>query len=128
MFVLYKSDNSSLQPWEYMEAAPDDYKAGQMLAATGGLLEALAADTLTTPPYICMADMTITDDELLPVIRVSHDYIYETELSAAAATAAPGGKLAVADGGLFAKAGAGTFEIVSLDGTAAGDAVRGRFA
>jgi hypothetical protein len=117
-----------------MAAAANTYKAGQLLGVTNGLLAALTAITATTPPYLCMADKIITAadvtaGELLPVTRVSKDLIYETVLGEAVATAAPGVRLRVANGGLQATGGApGTFEIVSLDGTAEGDVVRGRFA
>ena len=65
-----------------------------------------------------------------PVTRVSRDYIYETTLAEAATGAVVGTKLQVEAGGLMASkpaTGSGTFEVVALDGTAAGDAVRGRW-
>ena len=64
------------------------------------------------------------------ITRVSRDYIYETTLAEAATGAVVGTKLQVEAGGLTASkpaTGSGTFEVVALDGTAAGDAVRGRW-
>lgn len=126
-FVTVKSDNGAVLPFEYLPAAAGEYSVGQLVNVTGGKLAAITADQTTTPPYLCMAQRKVEADELLPVTRVSADYIYETTLAAAASTAAVGGKLQIASGGLTAKAGAGTFEIVALDGTAAGDVVRGRW-
>lgn len=126
-FLPVKSDNGAVLPFEYLPAAADSYSVGQLLNVTGGKLAAIAVDQAATPPYLCMAQKKVETDELLPVTRVSAEYIYETTLAAAAAAAAVGGKLQVASGGLAAKTGAGTFEIVSLDGTAAGDVVRGRW-
>ena len=64
----------------------------------------------------------------MPVIRVADDVIYETQLSAAASSAAIGSKLEVSSGGLQVDAtAAGSFEVVFLGGTAIGDTVRGRF-
>jgi len=128
MFIPMKSDTGAVLPWEYMSAAAGDYKAGQLLNVDGGKVVAVAAASTTTPPYLCMADKTAADGEPLPVTRISHDYIYETQLSAAAAAAEIGTKLQVSAGGLEADAaGTGTFEIVSMDGTEQGDFVRGRW-
>ena len=126
-FVPVKSDHGAVLPFEYLPAAAGDYQVGQLVNMTGGKLAAIAADQTTTPPYLCMTQRKVEADEELPVTRVSANYVYETELGAAAAGAEVGGKLQVAPGGLTVKAGAGTFEIVSLDGTAAGDIVRGRW-
>ena len=126
-FTLHKSDNSSVLPWEYIPGTEGSYQAGQLVNVVNGQLAPITADQTTTPPYLCMADVALPAGELLPVSRVNRDCIYETTLAAAAASAAVGAKLQVAAGGLEAKAGAGTFEIVSLDGTEAGDAARGRW-
>ena len=128
MFNPVKSDNGAVLPWEYMPAAAGTYKAGQLLNVSGGKVAALSAASTTTPPYLCMADKTVAAGDPLPVTRISKDWIYETQLSAAAASAVPGTKLEVSTGGLEADATtAGTFELVSLEGTAKGDFVRGRF-
>lgn len=127
-FLPVKSDHGAVLPFEYLPAAAGTYSVGQLLNVTGGKLAAIAADQATTPPYLCMAQRKVEEaGEELPVTRVSADYIYETTLGAAASAAAVGVKLQVASGGLTAKTGAGTFEITSLDGTAAGDVVRGRW-
>lgn len=128
MFTPHKSDTGAVPPWEYLGAAAGEYKAGQLLQLSGGKLAAITAACKTTPPYLCMADMTAENEELVPVIRVSDDMIYETQLSAAAASAAVGTKLEVSAGGLLADAAAeGTFEITYLEDTAAESTVYGRF-
>lgn len=133
MFLPIKSDNGAVLPWEYMPAEAGTYVAGQLLAVdtTTGYLEPIAADLVTTPPYLCMADIKVeTAGTPIPVTRVSKDHIYETTLAEAATGAVVGTKLQVESGGLMASkpsTGSGTFEVVSLDGTAAGDAVRGRW-
>ena len=128
MFTPHKSDNGAVLPWEYYDAAAGTYKAGQLVTVTGGKVAAISGALATTPPYLCMADKTCAEGELLPVTRISKDYIYETTLAAAAAEATVGTKLQVAAGGLQASgAAAGTFEVVSIEGTAAGSTVRGRW-
>ena len=126
-FLPHQSDNG-LQPWEYLPAAAGSYKVGQLLNVTDGKLAAISAVSKTTPPYLCMAEKTVAADELLPVLRVTNDVIFETQLSAEAAAAKIGSLLEVSAGGLEADAAAaGTFEVVFIDGTAVGDTVRGRF-
>lgn len=131
MFRAIKSDTGAVIPWEYLPAAAGTYKVGQALTVTGGKLTAISAAQATTPAYICEAEKTVAAGETLPVTRVSKNHIYETTLSAAAEGAAVGAKLQVAAGGLeasYVSATPGTFEVVSLTGTAEGDTVRGRWA
>lgn len=128
MFSPHKTDTGAVLPWEYLPAKAATYKAGQLLNATAGSLAAISAASTATPGYLCMADITVTGDELVPVTRIKHDVIYETELSAAAENAAVGTKLQVSAGGLQVDAAAtGTFEVTYIEDTAAGSMVRGRF-
>lgn len=129
MFLPHQSDNGALQPWEYLPAAAGTYQVGQLLNVSGGKLAAIAEASATTPAYLCMSNITVAEDEeLVPVIRVSKNYIYETKLSAAAASAKVGTKLQVSAGGLEADAAAaGSFEVVFLEATTKGAVVRGRF-
>jgi hypothetical protein len=126
-FTLHQSDNGAVLPWETMAAAAGTYKAGQLLTVTGGRLAAVTAARNTTAPYLCMGDIEAEAGDEIPVTRISESFIYETTLSADTATAAVGGRLNIAAGGLQAGTGTGTFEIVALDGTKAGDTVRGRW-
>jgi len=128
MFTVHKSDIGAVPPNEYIPAKAGSYQAGQLLVMAAGVLTAIAAASTATPPYVSAATRDIAEDgDVLPVNRISKDIIYSTSLSAAAASAAPGGKLQVSAGGEQVSAGAGTFEIVSLDGTTADSVVRGRF-
>lgn len=135
MFIPIKTNDGAMTPFEYMEAAAGTYQVGQLLNVTGGKLAAIAADQATTPPYVCMQSGTVKAGEPLAVTRVGEKYIFETELATAATAVTVGTKIQVASGGLKAKyvtgasdaAVPGTFEVVSLDGTAAGSKVRGRF-
>ena len=128
MFLPHKSDNGAILAWEYLPGAAGSYVTGQLVKVTAGKVSAITADTTTTPPYLCMATITLPEGELLPVTRVSDEMQYGTTLAADAAAAVVGGKLQVASGGLQAKTGAGTFEIVSLEGTTEGSVVIGRWA
>lgn len=129
MFTPYARDTAGALPWEYYPAAAGTYVAGQLLKISNGQLAAVSTASTTTPPYLCMADATVEAGGMLPVVRVKHDTVFETTLSAAAESAAVGAKLQVAAGGLQANAAtAGSFELVWAEGTEAGSTVRGRFA
>lgn len=123
-----KNMSTALQPWEYLPAAAGTYKSGQLLNAAGGKLVPVSAASATTPGYLCMADVTAVEGQVIPVAVVVKDGIYETNLSAAAADAAIGTKLQVSAGGLQVDgAAAGSFEVTYLEDTAAGSVVCGRF-
>lgn len=123
-----KNMSTALRPWEYIPAAAGTYKSGQLLNASGGKLVPVSAASTTTPGYLCMADVTVDEGQVVPVAIVVRDDIYETALSAAAEGADIGSKLRVSAGGLQVDSGAaGTFEVTSLEGTAAGSVVCGRF-
>lgn len=128
MFSPHKTDTGAVLPWEYMPAAAGTYQAGQLLNAKNGSLTPVSAASTTTPGYLCMANITVTAGQLVPVTRIQHTAIYETQLSAEAASAAEGTKLQVSAGGLQVDAAAaGSFEVTYIEGTAAGSMVRGRF-
>lgn len=128
MFSPHKTDTGAVLPWEYMPAAAGTYQAGQLLNAKNGSLAPVSAASTTTPGYLCMANITVTAGQLVPVTRIQHTAIYETQLSAEAADAAEGTKLQVSAGGLQVDAAAaGSFEVTYIEDTAAGSMVRGRF-
>lgn len=127
MFLPHKSDNG-LQPFEYYPAAAGTYEIGQLLNVADGKLAAITEASKTTPAYVSMGQGTLTAGEVLPVIRVNHEIIFETTLSAEAAAAKLGSLLEVSAGGKQVDAtAAGTFEVVYIDGTAANSIVHGRF-
>lgn len=127
MFLPYAYDHTKPDAFEYLPAAEGSYEVGMALAFSGGKL-AKATGT-TKPEYICMSDVTAADGEALPVIRVSDDVLYETELSTASASIAPGAKYTIdATGGMItATTASGVAEVITFDGKAAGDKVRVRF-
>lgn len=123
-----KNMTGVLQPWEQYPAAAGTYTVGQLVNAAGGKVSPIAEASATTPGYLCMANVTLEEGQLLPVARVVKDEIYITKLSVETAGAVVGGKLQVSAGGLQVDGAAtGTFEVVWAEGTAAGNEVHGRF-
>lgn len=128
MFTYHKTDTGAVPPWEYMPAAAGTYQVGQLLNANDGVLTPISTASATTPGYVCMANVTVTASQSVPVTRIQRTAIYETQLSASAADAKVGTKLQVSAGGLQVDAATvGSFEITEIEDTAAGSAVRGRF-
>ena len=128
MFVPHMNDTGAVQPCEYYAAAAGTYKLGQLLKMEGGKLTAVTEASTKTVPYLCMGNKTVADGEILPVVRVSRNEIYETQLTADAAEAKPGSMLQISAGGEGVDAGAtGTFEITAMEGTGKDAFVLGRF-
>ncbi len=128
MFNPVKNDTGACQPWEYLPAAAGTYQVGQALNVSGGKLAAIEEASTVCPGYLSMKKGTLVEGELLPVIRVRSDAIYESTLSEDAEDAAIGSCLQVSAGGLEVDgAAAGAFEVTYLEGTEEGAKVRGRF-
>ncbi len=127
-FTAVKSDTGAVLPWEYLPAKAGSYKCGQVVDVNAGKVEPMAAASAAkAPAYLCMAERTVADGELLPVVRVGAGSIFETTLSAAGSVQV-GSLLAIDAKGLEADgSAAGAFEVTSLEGAAQGDTVRGRF-
>lgn len=129
MFIPYKWHNES-EPWEKLPAANGlTLSVGTALTNADGNLK--VASGTTVPTCICMEDVT-TDaaGQLVHVERVRPETIYETELSVASASIAVGLKYTLDTAGeaITATTTSGVAQVVSFDGTAAGDKVRVRFA
>lgn len=128
-FLIHSTDDGRVLPWEYLPAGAITPKVGMALTQTNGNL-ALASGT-TVPTYISMReqDTALTAGDMIPVVRVQPDVIFETELSAAGTSLKVGNKVTIATDGLRVTATTteGVAEIVEILGTAIGDKVRVRF-
>ena len=78
MFIPYKSKDGAVTPWEYLPVSAITPKVGMALIQTGGNL-AIATGT-NVPTYISMVekDSACAAGDIIPVIRVEKDVIYET--------------------------------------------------
>ena len=128
-FLIHSTDDGRVLPWEYLPAGAITPKVGMALTQTSGNL-ALASGT-TKPTYISMReqDTALTAGDLIPVVRVQPDVIFETELSAEGTSLKVGNKVTIATDGLrvTATTSDGIAEIVEILGTEIGDKVRVRF-
>lgn len=125
MFVPYKTKDGAVIPWEYLPCSAITPKIGMALVQSAGNL-AIAAGTNATA-YISMVekDSACTAGDLIPVIRVDHDTIFETTNSAAFSSIKRGDKVTLhASNGLqvTATTTSGVAEIVDFDEAAAAGA------
>lgn len=128
-FRLFSSDDNRTPGIEYLPAGAITPKIGMALTQSAGKL-ALATGT-TKPVYIsmCERESACTAGDIIPVIRVGSDMIFETVFSASAADLSLGSKVTLASDALrvTATTASGVAEVVYMDGTASGSMCRVRF-
>ncbi len=126
MILIYTRDVGDIQPTEYIDCEIA-VEVGQALKITGGL--ATLATGADTPAYISAGESEASSEaRKIPVVRIDKLTVYQTELSVASADIEVGAKytLSATADSITATAG-GCAEVVSYDGTTAGDKVRVRF-
>ena len=107
-FLIHSVEGGYIPSWEYLPAGAITPKVGMALYQNAGNL-ALASGT-TNPAFISMVERSaaLTAGDIIPVLRISEDVIWETEWSVTATTTG------------------GVAQVVDMDGTAIGDKVRVR--
>lgn len=128
-FLIHSTDDGHALPWEYLPCSAITPKVGMALTQSSGNL-ALASGT-TAPTYISMTerDTACTAGDLIPVVRVQKDTVYETTLAASGASLKVGDRVTLHTDGMqvTATTTSGVAEIVEIIGTAIGGKVRVRF-
>lgn len=128
-FMTHSLDDNRVDGIEYLPASAITPKVGMALVQSGGQL-AMATGT-TKPTYIsrCERESACTAGELIPVVRVDSDQIYETTFAAAATGVKLGNKVTLHTDGMqvTATTASGVAEVVYMDGTASGSMCRVRF-
>ena len=130
-FKLHSTDDGRVPAIEYLPCGAITPKVGMALLQTSGNL-AIATGT-NKPTYIsmCEKDSACTAGDIIPVLRVQPDMIFETTNSAAFSSISKGDKVTLhASSGLqvTATTTSGVAEVIYSDGTETGSAVRVRFA
>lgn len=125
-FIPHKFDDGQAMPFEMLPAAGSlTLVVGTALIVSSGLL-VLATGT-NKPTYLSRVSRdSTTEGEFITVERTADKVTYETELSEADTDIAVGEKHTIdATGGkITATTVSGVAEVVSFDGTGAGDKVR----
>lgn len=127
-FLIHSVDGGHVPPIEYLPCGAIKPVVGLALTQTNGNLAVAAATGKPTYISMCQRETTCTAGDIIPVIRVSPDIVFGTTFSAAAGSIKAGNKVTLKDGlQVTATTTDGVAEVVSMDGTAVGDAVRVRF-
>ena len=117
MFVPHKNAAGNAIPWEYLPCGAITPKVGMALVQSSGNL-AIASGT-TAPTYLSQIgkDSACTAGDIIPVIRVDHDTIYETTNQASFASIKRGDKVTLHTDGLQVTATktSGVAEVVDFD-------------
>lgn len=129
-FIPHSVDGSNRpQALEYFPASAITPKKGLALYFSSGLL-ALCSGT-TKPEYICMCEgPTLTSGDVIPVLRVLPDRVFETAWSTSGSAINVGQKVTIASDGLrvTATTSSGVAEVVGkADTVAENDTVYVRF-
>ena len=128
-FIPYQNEDGRVAPWEYLPCGAITPKLGMALVQSSGNL-AIAAGT-TKPTYISMCEKSAacTAGDIIPVIRVNHDMIFETTFSADPTSINIGDKVTLHSDGeqVTATTASGVAEVVYKDGNASGAMCRVRF-
>lgn len=128
-FKIYQTDDGRTGPLEHLPCGAIIPKMGMALAMTGGKL-ALASGAVR-PQYISMREQKspCEDGDVIPVVRVGSDIIFETTAAAAMTAVKLGDKVTIHTDGMQVTATKtdGVAEVVYLEDTAAGSRVHVRF-
>lgn len=128
-FYIQQVDGGRNPGHEYLPAGAIVPKVGMALTVTGGKLS-IASGT-TAPSYISMIEKeeALTDGDVIPVMRVLPDMMFQTTFQAAATSIKLGDKVTIHTDGLqvTATTTGGVAEVVQMDGTTAGSPVCVRF-
>lgn len=130
-FKVHSTDDGRVPGIEYLPCGAITPKVGMALVQNSAGNLAIATGT-TAPTYIsmCEKDSACTAGDIIPVIRVSKDMVFETTFSAAATSIKLGSKVTLhaSDGmSVTATTTDGVAEVVYMDGTASGSMCRVRF-
>lgn len=129
-FIPHSIEDGHVPAFAYLPCSAITPKIGMALTESSGKL-AIATGT-TKPSYISMVEKgtACTAGDLIPVIRVTEDIIFDVTVSASFSDRKIGDKVTLhASNGLqvTATTTSGVAEIVEIDGTASGSHVRVRF-
>ena len=129
-FIPHKTDSGRVYPLEYLPCSAITPKVGMALVQSSGNL-AIATGT-DKPTYVSMVDKSeaCAAGDLIPVLRILPDMVFETKNSAAFTSINKGDKVTLhtSDGmQVTATTSSGVAEVIDFDGTAVGSVAHVRF-
>ena len=128
-FVPSRINQGHMQGWEYLPAGAITPKVGLALTQTSGLLT--VASGTTRPTYLCMMESgtALTAGDIIPVIHVDDNALYDVTNSAAFTSIKVGDKVTISADGMQVTATKtdGVAEVVNIGDTAVGSEITVRF-
>lgn len=128
-FLIHSVDDGHVPAWEYLPCSAITPKVGMALVRSSGNL--VLASGATKPEFISMVEResAVSAGDIIPVIRVDSEIVFETVSSAAMSSIKAGDKVTLASDGLRVTATKtdGVAEVVDIIDAASGGAVRVRF-
>ena len=128
-FLIHSIDGADVLTWEYLPCSAITPKVGLALTFSGGNLAVASGSTVPTYISMCEKDVPCAAGDIIPVIRVGKNIVFETCAQAALTSVKPGDKLTIYTDGLQVTATntSGICEVVSMEAAAAGSKVLVRF-
>lgn len=128
-FKVHSTDDGRVPGIEYLPCGAITPKVGMALTQTGGNLAIASGSVKPTYISMCERETACAAGDIIPVMRVQPDMIFETTNQAAFTSIKLGDKVTLHTDGLqvTATTTSGVAEVVGIDGTAAGGTVRVRF-
>ena len=128
-FKIHNIDDGRIPGIEYLPCGAITPKVGMALVMSAGNLAIAAGENAPTYISMCEKDSACTAGDIIPVIRVNKDMVFETTFSTAATSIKLGNKVTLHTDGLQVTATTekGVAEVVYMDGTASGSMCRVRF-
>lgn len=128
-FKIHSVDDGRVLAIEYLPCGAITPKVGMALTQTGGNLAIATGDVVPSYISMCEREEACAEGDIIPVVRVNKDIIFEATFSEAADAVVLGDKVTLATDGLqvTATTEGGVAEVVDMDGTAVGSTVRVRF-
>ena len=129
-FIPYQNEDGRVAPWEYLPCGTITPKLGMALVQFSGNLAVAGGTTKPTHISMCERSSACTPGDLIPVIRVQPDQVFETTNSASLSGVNVGDKVTLHTSNGCQVTGtktSGVATIVAKDGDAAGSRVLVRF-
>lgn len=128
-FLIHSVEDGHNLPIEYLPCGAITPVVGMALVQSGGYLAKATGTTAPAYMSMCQAKEALQEGEIIPVIRVTDDIVFETVLGEDGAALKQGDKVTLDAGGtgVTATTAGGVAEIVYMDGTDAGSMCRVRF-
>ena len=129
-FIPYQNEDGRVAPWEYLPCGAITPKLGMALYLSSGVFAIATGTTKPTHISMCERSAACTSGDIIPVVKVQPDQVFECTASASLSGVPIGSKVTLhASNGLqvTGTTASGVATIVAKDGDSSGSRVLVRF-